>query len=134
MEGRAMKDRPRYDSDFISAGTRCEGWLFLPQGVAKPPVVVMAHGFAAEKIFGMTPFARAFLQRGIATFLFDYRNFGGSDGEPRNLVNPWRHLRDWREALRHVRSHAPGREPRRHLGLLLQRRPRDRDGGARSGG
>jgi dienelactone hydrolase len=94
----------KVDSDFCSKGTRCEGWLLLPEGDTKPPVVVMAHGFAAEKSFGIPPFANRFLERGMATYLFDYRNFGGSDGQPRNLVSPLRHLQDWRAALAHVRS------------------------------
>ena len=69
-----------------------------------PPVVVMAHGFAAEKAFGLQAYAERFVQAGMAVFLFDYRNFGESEGEPRNWVSPKRHLEDWRQALRHVRS------------------------------
>jgi pimeloyl-ACP methyl ester carboxylesterase len=36
--------------------------------------------------------------------MFDYRNFNGSEGEPRNLVSPSRHLQDWRSAVTHVRD------------------------------
>jgi len=64
----------------------------------------MAHGFAAESSFRLPVFAQRFVHRGLAVFLFDYRNFGGSDGQPRNLVNPSRHLQDWQAALAHVRS------------------------------
>ncbi len=94
----------RIESDFSSRGTRCSGWLYLPEGVSEPPVVVMAHGFAAEKTFRLPAYAEVFADRGLAVFLFDYRNFGGSDGEPRNLVSPRRHLQDWRAAVSHVRS------------------------------
>ncbi len=34
--------------------------------------------------------------------VFDYRTFGGSDGEPRHWVSPRRHLQDWRAAVRFV--------------------------------
>lgn len=34
--------------------------------------------------------------------VFDYRTFGGSDGEPRQWVSPRRHLQDWRAAVRFV--------------------------------
>jgi pimeloyl-ACP methyl ester carboxylesterase len=88
----------------MSHGTRCSGWLYLPEGVAEPPVVIMAHGFAAERSFRLPAYAEKFVGRGLAAFLFDYRNFGESDGEPRNLVSPRRHLQDWREAIRHVRG------------------------------
>jgi pimeloyl-ACP methyl ester carboxylesterase len=64
----------------------------------------MAHGFAAERTFGLEPYAERFAERGMAVFLFDYRNFGASDGEPRNLVHPIRHIQDWEAALAHVRG------------------------------
>lgn len=94
----------RKDSDFVSHGTRCAGWLYRPEGIPKPPVVVMAHGFAAERSFRLTAFAERFVEKGIAAFAFDYRNFGDSDGEPRNLVSPKRHIQDWKSAIDHVRK------------------------------
>lgn len=65
----------------------------------RPPVVVMAHGFGAERTFGLEPFAERFARAGLATFLFDYRCFGDSEGEPRNLISPRRQLEDWEAAL-----------------------------------
>ncbi len=94
----------RTDSDFMSRGSRCAGWLYLPEGVREPPVVIMAHGFAAERTFRLPAYAEKFADRGLAVFLFDYRNFGGSEGEPRNLVSPRRHLQDWQAAVAHVRG------------------------------
>jgi len=94
----------RMDSDFMSAGTRCAAWLYLPDDRPRPPVVVMAHGLAAEKVFRLPAFAERFVEKGLAVLLFDYRNFGDSAGEPRNLISPTRHLRDWRAALEHVRG------------------------------
>jgi pimeloyl-ACP methyl ester carboxylesterase len=91
-------------SDFTSHGVRCSGDLYLPSGVRRPPVVVMAHGFAGERAFRLPAYAERFVQRGLAVFLFDYRGFGDSDGEPRYLVRPRRHVEDWRAALTHVRS------------------------------
>lgn len=94
----------RIDTHFYSKGLKCSAWLYLPDGVKNPPVVVMAHGFAGQKDFGLEPYAEYFTGLGMAVFLFDYRNFGGSEGEPRNLVNPWRHLNDWKAAVAHVRG------------------------------
>jgi dienelactone hydrolase len=94
----------REDHDFESLGTRCAGWLYRPGGVERPPVVVMAHGFGAQRDFGLPAYAERFAARGMAVFLFDYRNFGASDGEPRNLVSNSRHLRDWEAALAYVRT------------------------------
>lgn len=94
----------RTDSDFISGGLKCAGWLYLPEGAENPPVLIMAHGFAAERTFRLPLFAERFAEKGIAVFLFDYRNFGDSEGSPRNLVNPYRHIRDWEAALAHVKA------------------------------
>ena len=63
------------------------------------PLVLMAHGFAAEKSFGLIPYAEQFVRRGLAVMLFDYRHFGGSGGEPRNLVSCRRQRQDWQAAL-----------------------------------
>ncbi len=94
----------RLASCFYSEGKRCSGTLYLPEPAdGKPPVVVMAHGFGAERSFGLPPFAERFAGGGIAVYMFDYRGFDGSEGEPRNLVSPRMHLQDWRAAIGHVR-------------------------------
>ncbi|GAA0228402.1 alpha/beta hydrolase [Haladaptatus pallidirubidus] len=92
------------DADFESEGTRCAGWLYTPEGKKKPPVIVMAHGLGGERTFGLPEIAKRFVARGFAVFLFDYRNLGDSDGEPRNLVSFSRHVADWESAIDHVRG------------------------------
>ncbi len=94
----------RTDHRFRVGRLRCAAWLYVPEGKTRPPVVVMAHGFGAQRDFGLQPYAERFVSEGMAVFLFDYRNFGASEGKPRNLVNPWRHLRDWKHAVSYVRS------------------------------
>ena len=100
----AHADWVRDNFGFASRGLRCAGWLYLPKAVVRPPVVIMAHGFGAERTFGLEPFAERFAQAGLAAFLFDYRCFGDSEGEPRNWISPRRHLQDWEAALAHVKS------------------------------
>ncbi|MBI2839990.1 MAG: alpha/beta fold hydrolase [Acidobacteria bacterium] len=94
----------RTDSDFVSRGTRCAGWLYIPDGVAAPPAVIMAHGFGAERTFRLPAYAARLAEAGYAVFLFDYRCFGASDGRPRQLVSPSRHVQDWLAAIDHVRA------------------------------
>ncbi|MDO9262608.1 MAG: alpha/beta fold hydrolase [Desulfosalsimonadaceae bacterium] len=91
-------------SDFKSKNTRCSGELYVPEGIKSPPVVIMAHGFGAEKTFRLPAYAEHFASSGLAVYLFDYRCFGASDGEPRNYVDQGRHLQDWKAAIAHVRS------------------------------
>jgi fermentation-respiration switch protein FrsA (DUF1100 family) len=91
-------------SDFTSKGVRCAGTLYMPDGAGRPPVVIMAHGLGAERAFRLPAFAERFAAAGMAAFVFDYRNFGDSDGRPRNLISPQRHGADWLAAIAHVRS------------------------------
>jgi pimeloyl-ACP methyl ester carboxylesterase len=92
------------ESDFMSKGVRCDGELYLTPDVDCPPVVIMAHGMAALKSFRLPAYAERFVERKMAVFLFDYRTFGKSDGEPRHIVNPFHHIQDWRAAIAHVRT------------------------------
>src|SRR5690606_2011772 len=77
-------------------------WLFLPNA-ANAPVVIMAPGLGGTKDGFLEPFAWSFVAHGIAALVFDYRCFGGSDGEPRHWVDPVRHRRDYEAALAFVR-------------------------------
>lgn len=67
-------------------------------------MVVMAHVFGAERTWGLERFAERFAAAGFAALVFDYRHLGGSDGDPRRLVDPGRQLDDWAAALEYVRS------------------------------
>lgn len=90
-------------SPFVSQGLRCAGTLLLPRQGDRPPVIVMAHGFAGVRAM-LLPHATRFVEAGYAVFLFDYRNFGDSEGQPRHWVDPGRHLKDWDAAIRHVQT------------------------------
>lgn len=78
-------------------GTRLEGWLFLPR-TSRPPLVLMATGLTGTKDAHLDGFAWAFVRAGVAVLSFDYRNFGGSDGQPRHWVSPARHREDYEAA------------------------------------
>jgi pimeloyl-ACP methyl ester carboxylesterase len=89
---------------FDAAGTACEAWHFVAEhdGLATAagrPVVVMAHGLGGTKDSGLEPFARAFAAAGLDVVLFDYRGFGGSAGEPRQVVSLDAQLADYQAAM-----------------------------------
>jgi uncharacterized protein len=44
-------------------------------------------------------FAERFAAAGLASLVFDNRNFGASDGEPRQEIDPWQQVRDYRDAI-----------------------------------
>ena len=64
----------------------------------------MAHGFGGTKDSGLLPFAEAFAEAGLDALLFDYRCFGESSGEPRQLAWPPRHREDYRAAVEFARG------------------------------
>jgi pimeloyl-ACP methyl ester carboxylesterase len=64
----------------------------------------MAHGIGGTKDSGLLPFAQAFAAAGLSVLLFDYRCFGGSSGEPRQLASPERHREDYRAAVAFARN------------------------------
>jgi fermentation-respiration switch protein FrsA (DUF1100 family) len=90
----------REDIEFIADGVTLRGWLYAPAGAAGPaPTIVMAHGFSAVKEMYLDRFAEVFASAGMAALVFDNRNFGASDGEPRQEIDPWAQVRDYRTAI-----------------------------------
>lgn len=86
-------------------GVLLRGWLYLPEGAsaeAPVPGVVMAHGFSATKAMALADYAQVFCDGGLAVLVYDHRGFGDSDGEPRQVVNPWAQARDYRDAIGHL--------------------------------
>jgi uncharacterized protein len=64
----------------------------------------MAHGIGATKDSGLLAFADAFAEAGLDVLLFDYRCFGESSGDPRQLAWPPRHREDYRAAVEFARG------------------------------
>jgi hypothetical protein len=90
---------------FRSADADCAGWLYRPEGAdGEVPCVVLAHGFGGVKEARLDAFAERFAAAGYAGLVFDYRHFGDSGGEPRQLLAIRRQHADWRAALRHARG------------------------------
>lgn len=102
-QGQALsKDKMMYTPiEFHSEGATLRGRFYLPEKrSAKFPVIIMAHGFSAT-IEGMVAdqYAEVFRDAGIAVLLYDHRNLGISDGEPRQELNRWTQARGFRDAV-----------------------------------
>jgi uncharacterized protein len=96
----------RRDVTFDSGSDRCAAWLYLPgdSDSGASPCVVMAHGFGATRIAGLDAFAARFAAAGFAALVFDYRGFGDSGGEARQVIDVPRQLDDWRAAIAFARA------------------------------
>lgn len=94
----------RHDVAFLSDGISCAAWLYRPQGVRKPPIIVMAHGFGGFRELRLDAYAERFAEAGYAVLVFDYRHWGASAGEPRRVLDIGRQHQDWRAAVAYARQ------------------------------
>ena len=91
---------------FLSDNVECAVTVLRPATSVKgpTPVVVMAHGFGSPRALRLYAYAERFAAAGYAAVVFDYRGFGDSEGEPRQLLDiPMQHA-DWKAALSFTRS------------------------------
>ncbi len=94
----------RTDVTFDSQGKRCAAWFYRPEGQRPYPCVILGHGLGATRELRLDAFATRFVQAGFAALVFDYRYFGASEGEPRQLLDIPSQLADWAAAIAYVRS------------------------------
>src|SRR5690242_3056520 len=103
----------RRDVEFNAEGVTLRGWFYAAgTGGAPGAAVVMAHGFSAVKEMYLDAFAEVFAAGGLNVMVFDNRGFGASDGEPRQEIDPWAQVRDYRHAVTYA-STLPEVDPAR---------------------
>jgi dienelactone hydrolase len=97
---------------FDSGGISCGADLYRPDDAAEPiPCVVVGHGFSGTKGLARV-YAERFAEAGLAVLVFDYRHFGASGGEPRQVVDVDKQREDYHAAVRFART-LPGIDPER---------------------
>lgn len=90
----------RDDIRIPSHGEELAAYLYRPGATGTDvPCVVMAHGFTGTRDDGLPDYAEAFRDAGLAVVLFDYRHFGASTGEPRQLLDIGRQHDDYRAVV-----------------------------------
>jgi uncharacterized protein len=88
-----------------SGGEQLAAYLYRPGTTdSDAPCVVMAHGFSATRDDGLPAYAKVFRDAGFAVVLFDYRHFGASTGEPRQLLDIGRQHDDYRAVIAWARQ------------------------------
>src|SRR3954454_24924050 len=92
----------RAEVRFASGDADCAAWLYRPEAPA--PLLVMGHGLGAVREMRLDAYAECFAAAGFAALVFDYRHFGASGGEPRQLLDIRRQLADWAAALAYARG------------------------------
>jgi pimeloyl-ACP methyl ester carboxylesterase len=94
----------REDIWFNSGSDRISAWLYRPATDNDTPLLVMAHGLGAVRTMRLDAYAKRFSAAGYACLVFDYRNFGDSEGQPRQLVDIGMQLQDWTAAVAYART------------------------------
>src|SRR5947209_8196715 len=94
----------RSDVTFDSWGERCAAWLYRPDASEPRPCVVLGHGWSGVREQALDRYAERFAAAGLAALVFDYRHFGASEGEPRQLLDIRRQLADWAAAISYART------------------------------
>ncbi|WP_409435937.1 alpha/beta hydrolase [Mycobacterium sp. SMC-14] len=91
----------REDVSFRSGTDRISAWLYRPDNAGRngAPLLVMAHGLGAVRTMRLDAYAERFAAAGYACLVFDYRNFGDSEGAPRQLLDVGMQLADWSAAV-----------------------------------
>jgi dienelactone hydrolase len=99
-------ERPmkRENMRFKSQGLECAGWYYKTAGKGKSPCVVLGHGFGGVKEARLDVYAEAFAEAGYNALAFDYRHFGESEGEPRQILDIKKQHQDWHAAIAFARS------------------------------
>jgi fermentation-respiration switch protein FrsA (DUF1100 family) len=87
------------DVTFESDGDTVRGHLYMPDGPGPHPLVVMAGGWCYVKELVQPAYAASFVDVGCAALVFDYRRFGTSDGTPRQHLDPWDQIEDYKNAI-----------------------------------
>lgn len=96
----------RKDIEFQAGdGVTLRGWHYVPDASSGPvPTVVMSHGFSAVKEMYLDKYAEHFAAAGIGSIVYDNRNFGASDGQPRQEIDPWKQVNDYRDAITYAET------------------------------
>jgi fermentation-respiration switch protein FrsA (DUF1100 family) len=111
----AISEKP---VSFASGGWKLAGILRLPEGASRErpvPGIAFTGPLTGVRDQVVDVYARRLAGEGFATLAFDHRNFGKSEGEPRQHEDPAGKLEDLRDAVSFL-AETPEVDP---LALLL---------------
>ena len=96
--------RPAESVRFVSSGQRILATVY-GRSADRAPVVLICAGFSGtQDTPSIIAAAETFAAQGWLAMTFDYRSFGQSDGEPRQVVSVPRQLDDIHAAIAYLRS------------------------------
>ncbi|MFK0160873.1 alpha/beta hydrolase [Streptomyces sp. NPDC090493] len=101
----------------VDGGESLHAWVLRRTDLTQPaPAVTVAHGFGGLAEGGLLRYAESFAEAGFVAVLHDHRSFGLSTGWPRQDIDPWQQIHDWRLVITYLQD-LPGVDPDR-IGLF----------------
>lgn len=95
----------RIETTFTSDGLALAADLYVRDDLSSPaPAIVFTGPFTGVKGQVTGHYARRIAEAGFVTLAFDHRNFGASEGEPRQHEDATGKLADLRDAVSHLAS------------------------------
>lgn len=98
--------------EIITDGLRLAGDLHLPSGDGPHGAVLLTGPFSSVKEQVVGTYAEQFARRGLAALAFDHRNWGESEGRPRQHEDATAKVADLRDAVSFLAT-APTVDPER---------------------
>lgn len=90
---------------FESSGTQIVGYHYPPVAPKGPaPAVIIAHGLGGLQSSRLQPYAERFAAAGYNALTFDYRYWGESAGEPRNIIEVVSQEDDYQAAIAYMQT------------------------------
>ena len=80
-------------------GTLLRGNYYSASGTTDVPLVIMTQGYALLKEQYLENWYAPFLAAGFNVLTYDHRNFGSSDGQPREEVLLYQQAEDYIDAV-----------------------------------
>lgn len=93
----------RTEVAFTSKGETIRALFYTPDNGSGPfPAVVMAGGWCYVKELVQPDYAKYIVDAGFAALIFDYRRLGASEGQPRQHIDPFDQVEDYKNAISYL--------------------------------
>ncbi len=96
----------RQSIEFQVDKSTVRGYLYLPEKFnSNLPCIIMSTGLNGTKDIILEKYALRFAKEGNAVITYDYRHYGESDGQPRQLYSANLQIEDLRAAVEFAKAH-----------------------------
>jgi cephalosporin-C deacetylase-like acetyl esterase len=95
----------RKNVSFTVDGLKIKAWLYLPKNAGSSYLcVIMSQGFGGTKDIDLELYALRFADNVMAVLTYDYRYFGESEGNPRQMFSIQSQIEDLKAAIEYIRG------------------------------